>query len=191
MNEMLSTYLDQVDRRLRPLPAAERADIIQEIRSEMQELEAGGLPPEQICARLGDPRGLAAAYLGDAVAKNPGFSWSRLAAVAAFYSMAGAAGMFVLPVTSVMAAALMFSGIVSPLAGILKYAASLAGFDLPFIMFQFGTYTASPAMALVLSVITGVLLFGAGRGLWKLTVWLVRKIGQQYRGLRARQEAEG
>lgn len=188
MNEILSSYLDQVDRRLRPLPAAERADIIQEIRSEMLELEANGLSPEQIHARLGDPKGLAAAYLGDAVAKSPGFSWSRLGAVAAFCGMAGAISMFVLPITSVLAAALMFSGVVSPLAGILKYAASLAGFDLPFIVFQFGSYTASPAMALVLSVVMGVLLFWAGRGLWKLTVWLVRKVGRQYRGLRARQE---
>lgn len=191
MNEMLISYLDQVDRRLRSLPATERVDIVQEIRSEMLELEAGGLSPEQICARLGEPRGLAAAYLGDTIAKNPRFSWSRLAAVAAFYSMAGAAGMFVLPVTSVLAAALMFSGIVSPLAGMLKYAASLAGFDLPFIMFQFGPYTASPAMALVLSVIMGALLFWAGRGMWQVTVRLVRKIGRQYRGLRAQQETGG
>ena len=86
MDEMLSSYLDQVGRRLRPLPAAERADIIREIRSEMLELETGGLTPEQICARLGEPRALAAAYLGDAVAKSPGFSWSRLAAAAALLS---------------------------------------------------------------------------------------------------------
>ena len=93
MDKVLSSYLDQVDRRLRPLPAAERADIVQEIRSEMLELEAGGLTPAQICGRLGDPKGLAAAYLGDVIAKNPGFSWSRLGAVAAFYSISGAVGM--------------------------------------------------------------------------------------------------
>ena len=186
MDKVLSSYLDQVDRRLRPLPAAERADIVQEIRSEMLELEAGGLTPEQICGRLGDPKGLAAAYLGDVIAKNPGFSWSRLGAVAAFYSISGAVGMFVLPFTSVLAAGLMFSGIISPLAGILKYAAALAGFDLPFVMFQIGTYTPSPAKALLLSVITGILLFWAGRVLWRLTVRLVQKIGQHYRDLQTR-----
>ena len=104
MDKVLSSYLDQVDRRLRPLPAAERADIVQEIRSEMLELVVlpdflhqpdgqppqpparteqqgpryqrqqkchSGLTPEQICGRLGEPKGLAAAYLGDAIAKNP------------------------------------------------------------------------------------------------------------------------
>ena len=48
MDKTLSDYLDQVDRRLRPLPAGERADIILEIRSEILELEAAGAAPEEI-----------------------------------------------------------------------------------------------------------------------------------------------
>ena len=53
-------------------------------------------------------------------------------------------------------------------------------------MFQIGTYTPSPAKALLLSVITGILLFWAGRVLWRLTVRLVQKIGQHYRDLQTR-----
>lgn len=185
MDKALDAYLEQIDRRLRPLPASERLDIVQEIRSGMLELEAEGLSPEEIVQRLGDPRGMAAAYLGEAIARRPGFSWSRLGAVAAFFGMAGALGMFVLPVTSVLAVGLMCSGIVSPAAGILKFAASLAGIDLPFIMFQFGAYTASPGAALVLSVVAGALLFWAGRGLWRLTVGLVQEIGRRYSGLQS------
>ena len=52
MDKTLSGYLDQVDRRLRPLPAGERADIILEIRSEILELEAAGAAPEEILSRL-------------------------------------------------------------------------------------------------------------------------------------------
>lgn len=183
MDKALDAYLERVGRRLRPLPASERLDIVQEIRSGMLELEAGGLSPEEILRRLGDPRELAAAYLGEAVARKPGFSWSRLGAVAAFFGMAGALGTFVLPVTSVLAVGLMFCGIAAPAAGILKFAASLVGLDLPVIMFQLGTYTAPPGAALVLSAVTGVLLFWAGRGLWRLTVTLVQGIGQRYRRL--------
>ena len=58
MDKTLSGYLDQVDRRLRPLPAGERADIILEIRSEILELEAAGAAPEEILSRLGEARGL-------------------------------------------------------------------------------------------------------------------------------------
>ena len=51
MDKTLSDYLDQVDRRLRPLPAGERADIILEIRSEILELEAAGAAPEEKIGR--------------------------------------------------------------------------------------------------------------------------------------------
>lgn len=39
MDKSLNQYLDKVDRYLRPMSAADRADIINEIKSEMAELE--------------------------------------------------------------------------------------------------------------------------------------------------------
>ena len=103
MDKLLDQYLEDVDRRLRPMPASERVDIVKEIKSELLELEAQGLGPEEIVSRLGGPRELAAAYLSDAIVKNPRFSFRRLGAVAAFYSLAGLGGMIVLPTTSIMA----------------------------------------------------------------------------------------
>ena len=181
MDKTLSGYLDQVDRRLRPLPAGERADIILEIRSEILELEAAGAAPEEILSRLGEARGLAAAYLGDTISKKPSFSLSRLGAVAAFWGLAGLGGMLVLPFTSVLAVSLLVSGALIPAAGLAKFLASLAGIDLPFIMFQIGGYMPPPATAFKLSVVAGALLLLAGQGLWRLTVRLVRLIGQQHR----------
>lgn len=172
-----------MDRRLRPLPAGERADIILEIRSEILELEAAGAAPEEILSRLGEARGLAAAYLGDTISKKPSFSLSRLGAVAAFWGLAGLGGMLVLPFTSVLAVSLLVSGALIPAAGLAKFLASLAGIDLPFIMFQIGGYMAPPATAFKLSVVAGALLLLAGQGLWRLTVRLVRLIGQQHRRL--------
>lgn len=183
MDQRLRDYLDQVDRRLRPLPAGERADIILEIRSELLELEASGLETAQILERLGDARSLAAAYLGEAIVKKPAFSLSRLGAVAAFCGLAGLGGIFVLPFTSLLAAGLLLGGVLAPAAGFIKLGAALVGFDLPFIMFQFGSYTAPPAAAFALSVGTGALLLLAGRGLWRCSVRMVRLIGRQYRRL--------
>ena len=48
-----SQYLERIERYLRPLPVAERVDIVAEIKSEMLELEAAGMPPQEIAARLG------------------------------------------------------------------------------------------------------------------------------------------
>lgn len=48
MDQVLDAYLDRIDRHLRPMPASERVDIMQEIRSELLELEAQGLSPQAI-----------------------------------------------------------------------------------------------------------------------------------------------
>ena len=183
MDRMLENYLEQVDRHLRPMPASERVDIVKEIKSELLELEAGGLTPEEITARLGGTRELAAAYLGDAIAKNPGFSWRQLGSVAAFYSLAGLGGIFVLPVTSLLAVGLLLGGALAPGAGLVKFLGSLVGVDMPWIMFQFGSWVAPPALAFGLSIITGALLLAAGRGLWRVTVGFVKMIGERRRRL--------
>ena len=52
MDKALEQYLNTVDRKLRPLPASERADIVREIKSAMQDMAADGLPTEGIGANL-------------------------------------------------------------------------------------------------------------------------------------------
>ena len=183
MDRVLENYLEQIDRHLRPMPASERVDVVKEIKSELLELEARGLTPEEITGRLGGTKELAAAYLGDAISKNPRFSWRQLGRVAAFYSLAGLGGIFVLPVTSLLALGFILGGAFAPVAGLVKFLGSLFGVDLPWIMFQFGSWTAPPGLAFVLSIITGALLLAAGRGLWRVTVGFVRMIGNRRRKL--------
>lgn len=183
MDRMLENYLEQVDKHLRPMPASERVDIVKEIKSELLELEAQGLAPEEITARLGGTKELAAAYLGDAIAKNPRFSWRQLGSVAAFYSLAGLGGIFVLPVTSLLALGFLLGGALAPVAGLVKFLGSLVGVDMPWVMFQFGSWTAPPAAAFGLSIVTGALLLAAGRGLWRVTVGFVKMIGERRRKL--------
>ena len=183
MEQQLDAYLDRIDRRLRPMAASERVDIVREIRSEMLELESQGLDSEDIIARLGDPRKLAAAYLQDAIIKNPRFSWSRLGALTAFYSLAGLGGMIVLPTTTIMAGTFMLCGTMLPAAALMKLLASLVGIDLPYVVMQLGPYTPSPLAAFPVAVVVGLLLLLAGRGCWKLTVRFVKMLGEKRRTL--------
>lgn len=183
MNSFLEGYLEQIDRRLRPMPASERVDIVREIKSEVLELEAAGLTPAEITGRLGEPKALAAAYLGDAITKDPRFRLSKLGSVAAFYSLAGLGGIFVLPLASMVAVSFMLCGALAPVMGLVKFLAALMGFDLPVVMFQIGSYTAPPPVALALSVVTGAAVFAVGRAAWRFTVWFVRMIGRKRRSL--------
>ncbi len=177
MNEYLNAYLDKVDRYLKTMPASERADIINEIKSEMVELETQDqLTPGQIIERLGDPKELAGAYLGESISKSTAFSFKKLCSVVAFYSFAGAGSLFVLPITSVLGVGFMFSGILAPVAGLIRAFGYLIGMEVPWVSFQFGGYAPHPYLAFLFSVIVGILLFAAGWGSWKITVKFVRFI---------------
>ena len=183
MEQALDAYLDRIDRSLRPMSASERSDIIREIRSEMLELEAAGLTAQEITARLGEPKTLAAAYLSDVIVRNPRFSWRRLGSVAAFYSLAGLGGMIVLPAASITAAVFLLCGALLPAAALLSLAASLVGIELPWVVMQIGSWTAPPALAFPLAAVTGFLLLLAGRALWKFTIAFVRMIGRRRRAI--------
>ena len=79
MDSLRNDYLNKIDKYLRPLPASERADIINEIKSQMMELEAEKrLSPDQIIQRLGNPKELAGAYLGQSLSQSSSFSFRRL-----------------------------------------------------------------------------------------------------------------
>lgn len=177
MDQMIKDYLDRVDKCLRPMSALERADIINEIKSEILELQAQkGLTDEQILERLGNPRELAKAYLGESIVKEGAFEWRKFSAVVAFYSLAGFTGMFVLPFCSVLAIGFMISGVMAPIAGVISFLGFIVGIDVSFVVFQIGDYVAPPYLAFPLSVAMGILLFLAGKGVWKLMMKYIRTV---------------
>ena len=86
--------------------------------------------------------------------------------------------MFILPFTAILGAALMLCGVIAPLAGLVKAAGFLLGMDVPVIVFQFGSWTAHPLLALPLSVLMGALFFLAGKGLWKITLKYIQIVAK-------------
>ena len=90
MDKILNDYLEKVDKYLKPMKVTDRMDIIKEIESDMAELrEHGGLSANEIIDRLGEPKKLAQAYLGETITETKGMSFRKLGAMIAFYSMAG------------------------------------------------------------------------------------------------------
>ena len=67
MEQTLEKYLEQIEKYLRPMAVSERIDVIREIKSEMQELQSSGLSAQEILERLGAPKALARAYLGESI----------------------------------------------------------------------------------------------------------------------------
>ncbi|MBQ7432704.1 MAG: DUF1700 domain-containing protein [Lachnospiraceae bacterium] len=186
MEKQIKEYLMKIDQYLKPMPASDRADIIKEIESNMMDMKTQeGLTEAEIVKRMGSPKLLAKAYLSDTIIKSQGISLKKFGALFAFCSVVGLTGMIVLPGVGVTAVALLLSGVVTPVAGLMKLVAALFGIDIPFIVFQIGNYTAPPVLVFVFSLMTGIVLFAAGWGLWKVTKVYIRVVGSGFRKLTA------
>ena len=187
MNREMEKYLSAVDRHLKPLPTSERVDIVKEIKSSILEMESDNLPEQQILERLGDPREMAKAYLGDMITKEKGFGLNKLLLVCAFYSVVGFSGLFVIPTLGIIAPVFMFCGALCPILGAAKLADYLLRLNLPFMknvaIFQFGSYIVEPVPAFFLSILTGAILYLVGKASWKLLIFYCKKVSSTKRDL--------
>lgn len=178
MEKQLNDYLTQIERYLKPLPVSERVDIVQEIKSEMQELQTAGQTPEQILSRLGNPKELARAYLGDLIAQGRGFSWGRLAALCAFYSVTGFSGLVVIPTLVICAPVFLLCGIVTPFLGALKALDVALGLHIPYVQYIGIAGVKNPVLVFVLCLAMGLVLCGLGYGCWKLLVGYIQSVSR-------------
>lgn len=176
MNEALNHYLEEIDNRLRPLPVSERVDIVQEIKSEIAELEAAGETPQMIMERLGSPKELSVAYLGKSLSESKTFHWKNVLAVLSFSIYAGIGGVFLLPISTVAAVSFMGCGILAPIAGVVRLVSFLFGHDIPNFQFVVGSYTANAYAFLPISIGVGLLFFAIGWICWRVTVLFIRSL---------------
>lgn len=186
MEKSLEKYLDIIDRHLKPLPVSERVDIVKEIKGSMLEMQNDGLSPEEILNRLGEPKELAKAYLGDLLSNSTGFSWNRFLTVCAFYSVVGFSGLVVIPTLAIIAPVFLFCAVGTPLIGAVKLVDALLGLGLPYmenIGVGFGNTVLSPVPAFFVSILTGIILGLIGWGSWKLLVSYCKGISKTKRNL--------
>lgn len=178
MDTFINQYLGKVDRYLKALSTSERVDIVKEIKSQIVELQNNGKSTEEIVARLGSPKDLAKAYLGESIAKSTEFSWKKFCAVVAYYGLVGTVWMFILPITSIMGITFMGCGLITPVAGLIKFIAFFLGHDIPEIQFSMGSYSASAITFLPISIVVGVTFFVIGKLLWVFTINIIKTLNK-------------
>ena len=178
MEKVLNDYLEKIEKYLKPLPVSERIDIVQEIKSEMLELQGSGKTAGAIIERLGDPKELAKAYLGDLIAKDTSFSWNRVLAICAFYSMTSLSGLIVIPTLVICAPVFLVCGLITPILGAFKLIDSLLHLGIPYAQYIGVSGISNPVLVFLICVLTGVALCLAGRGCWKLLVYYIKSISK-------------
>ncbi len=167
METKLNDYLTQVEKHLKPLPVSERVDILREIESGIRELQNEGRSAEEIVQRLGDPKELARAYLGELLARD-GFGWNRVPALCAYYSLASLSGLVVIPTLGICAPVFVLSGVFSALVSVVKLVDGLLPVSIPFADHISFAGLENPFLVFALGVLTGALLCLGGWGCWRL-----------------------
>lgn len=178
MEKNLNDYLEKIEKYLKPLPISERVDIVKEIKSEILELQGDGKTAEQITERLGNPKELAKAYLGDLIAKSNSFSWNRVLAICAYYSIASLSGLIVIPVLAICSPVFIICAIATPIMGSVKLIDSLLNLGIPYANYIGISGIENPVAVFIISIVMGVVLYLIGRGCWKLLVYYIKGVSK-------------
>jgi uncharacterized membrane protein len=178
MEKNLNDYLDKVEKYLKPLPISERVDIVKEIKSEILELQSDGKTAEQITGRLGNPKELAKAYLGDLIAKSDSFNWNRVLAICAYYSLASLSGLIVIPVLAICSPVFIICAIATPIMGFVKLIDALLNLGIPYANYIGISGIENPVAVFIISIVMGVILYHIGRGCWKLLVYYIKGVSK-------------
>lgn len=183
MEKILNDYLEKIEKYLKPLPVSERVDIVKEIKSEILELQGDGKTSEEIIERLGNSKELAKAYLGDLIAKSSSFSWNRVLAICAYYSLASLSGLIVIPVLAICAPVFIGCAIATPILGAVKLIDALLNLGIPYASYIGISGIENPAIVFILSIVMGVVLYLIGRGCWKLMACYIKGVSKAKRHL--------
>lgn len=174
MEKTLNNYLEKIERYLKPLPVSERIDIVKEIKSEICELRNEGKTSEEIIDRLGNPKSLAKAYLGDFITKDTTISFSGVLAMIAYYSLASLSGIFIIPTLVICGPVFIICGAVCPVLGLYKMIDLLFKLGLPYAENIVVAGIENPIIALVICIAVGLALLFAGYACWKLLLLYFR-----------------
>lgn len=187
MNTILETYLETIDKHLKPLPTSERVDIVKEIKSSILEMENDQIPTEQILERLGAPKDLAKAYLGDLISQSKGFSRKRFLTLCAFYSVVGFSGLFVIPILAVLGPSLIICGALAPFLGAVKMINYIFHLGIPYMedvgIVMHGLVEFNPVVEFILSLFVGIFLYWAGHRIWDLLRSYIKKVSTTKKNL--------
>ncbi len=183
MDKILNDYLEKIERHLKPLPVSERIDIVKEIQSQILELQNNGKTAEEIVERLGNPKELAKAYLGDMISKDKTFHWNRILAICAYYSLASFSGLIIIPTLAICAPVFIFTGILTPILGAVKLLDTLLNLNIPYAQNIVIASIDNPFIAFAASAVVGAVLYLIGRGCWKLLVSYFKAVSSAKRRL--------
>lgn len=179
MEKEIKNYLSEVEKPLRSMPISERLDALEELKSYIEELQHNDKKTSsEIISKLGSAKEHAKGHLSEIISINTSFNFRKILMLISFYGLTGLSGMFIIPCGTILSIGLIISGIISPIAGLVKAIGFLIDIDVPYVMFQLGNITLHPLIVFLVSIVMGILLFSLGKIIWNLVIKYIRTIGK-------------
>jgi uncharacterized membrane protein len=172
---LVERYLSRLQDGLTLMPAADRDEVVRDIRSHIAEATAAGTSLESVLTTLGPAEALARAYAVELVL-NPAPGRPPMSGVQRFFALAGILALTSIP-TLVIVVTLGAVGISFVVSGFAVFAAGiidLLGISLPFI--DDPVSDVHPAFAVAVGPVLMVAGAAALMGLSKYLRWLARTI---------------
>ncbi|WP_455716959.1 HAAS signaling domain-containing protein [Anaerosporobacter sp.] len=177
-DELMNEFLEAVKRNLKYLSEEEKADIIYEIKSHIQETKIKqGIDMKSILQNLGDPKKLGKAYVGKVIADTVVFNSKSFFRALLYYSSTGINGM----ILTVIAGSLYISSFITLIGGCIKTVGALLGYNMSFITFILGNFNVPDILALPIALPVSMLLYYVSKKMWKIFKSFLRKSSENYR----------
>lgn len=177
-NELMREYLEAVKQSLRYLSAEDKSDIIQEIKSHIQETQIRqSLDMQTILQNLGDPKKLGKAYAGKAIADTIDFNSKSFFRALSYYSSTSIKGL----VLSVFAGCLYISTFLILIGGCVKTVGAILGYDMDFVAFTLGSWNVPNLFALPIAIPGAILFYYLSKKMWKVFKSFLGKSSESYK----------
>ena len=184
MKPVFERYLSDLEAAMSRLQPEQRADALREIEAHFADATAAGAPADEVIARLGPPRLLAAAIAAETLdrrsASAPVKAW-RVIAGSLFFTGTGFTSLILIPLLAATAIGFGLAAVVSPVAGVMRT------FGADWIQINIGPGQSLPIgwsipFTLLLGVVCGAIALGA----YKLLQLYLKIVVRGYRAVISR-----
>lgn len=93
-----------------------------------------------------------------------------------FYCIVILTGIVVFPTLGIIAPVFMISSLICPIGGLLHFICGILNLNIPFISFQIGSVALSPFIGLIVSIVTGIVLYLIGKSCWQLLLIYINQV---------------
>jgi uncharacterized membrane protein len=164
-DKQMNEYLGVVEKNLKYLTISERADILNEIKSHIKEMQmTQKIDMNTVLHNMGDPVELGKSYVGKTIINTTSFNFKNFIRTISFYGATSIGG----TILSVLAGSLYLCTFLTIIAGLIKTVGTLLGIDTSSVAFNVGSLEVPDILALPISLPIALFFYICSKKVWDI-----------------------